>query len=114
MAHTTELTLSLEAVEPAEARDLATELGEYLRSEDAGLVIELRRADPARQDLGAVLLVIAGTAAAEAIANGVRAWLAKRGGARVRARSDKGEIQINNASSADVDALSVAIERLME
>jgi Effector Associated Constant Component 1 len=110
-----ELELTLGDVSPAEAHELAKELGSFLRSEDKSLEVRLARDDPTRQDFGATLVLLVGSAAGTAIAKGIRAWMAKRGGAKLVAKNAKGEsLVLTNASSMDIAAVSKAVEKLLD
>jgi hypothetical protein len=110
----TEVTIHVEGVELSQTHSMASELKQYLESEDTALSVQLRREDPTTQDLGAVLVLLAGTASAKAIAQGIRAWLAKRGGASVTVETPWGTVRVTNATSQDLAALMHSIAALVE
>ena len=56
------------------AEDLRSSLEESL---EAGGLVERRRTSPESQDFGATLVLILGTSAVTAIAQGIRTWLAR-------------------------------------
>ena len=62
------------------AEDLRASLEESL---EAGGRVERRRANPESQDFGATVVLILGTSAVTAIAQGIRTWLARNSGVSI-------------------------------
>jgi hypothetical protein len=62
------------------AEDLRASLEESL---EAGGRVERRRTNPESQDFGATVVLILGTSAVTAIAQGIRTWLARNSGVSI-------------------------------
>jgi hypothetical protein len=62
------------------AEDLRSSLEESL---EAGGRVERRRTNPESQDVGATLVLILGTSAVTAIAQGIKTWLARNSGVSI-------------------------------
>lgn len=90
----------VEAATPAESQRLAQELGDSLRFSDPNVTISRKKDSAETLDLGATIAVIVGSAAAGAIANGIRVWLAKRQTAKITISKD-GEVSGSGLTSAD-------------
>ncbi|MFV2108260.1 effector-associated constant component EACC1 [Micromonospora sp. LOL_015] len=71
-------------VDQATASNMATELGEHLRSNESAIRTVRLRDDATHQDSGAILGVILGSAAAHAVIEGIFSWLQLRRRAKVR------------------------------
>lgn len=75
---------------------------DYLHDEvpvAAGVKVEPRKVNPQSQDFGTTLLLILGTAAAKAIADGIKAWLQGHTGAAINIVTEQGQVVIKNVES---------------
>jgi len=104
------LIFSFPSSTTAEGNRFADSLCEILRDADASVEIERQRERPDTQDFGATLAVIAGTAAATAVAKGIAAWLARNSGARLEIKR-KGQtvLTLSHLDSADVAQIAKAL-----
>jgi hypothetical protein len=76
--------------------------------------LETRKEDPSTQDIGTTLVMVFGSGAAVAIAEGIRAYLAKRG-SQIKITTAAGEIIATGdaASNIDVAKTAAALARLV-
>lgn len=93
-------TIHFSNVTTAEANRYAAELREALldASPDVGAIQQ--RDDPYSQDFGSTVVLILGTPAIIAVAQGIKAWLEKRNDVEIVLRPD-GEVHGRNLSSRD-------------
>src|SRR6266699_2792977 len=68
---------------PDEGNAYSEELQQQLKEIDSGVTVHRRKDNPEAQDFGATLVVILGTGAITAVANGVSTWIARNSGAKV-------------------------------
>ncbi|HYK38327.1 effector-associated constant component EACC1 [Alloacidobacterium sp.] len=96
----------------AEGNQFAGTLAETLRDLDPTIVVDRQRERADTQDFGATLAVMAGTAAATALAKGIAAWLARNSGAHIEIRRE-GEVVLvaSHLDSKDVPRIAEALSR---
>jgi hypothetical protein len=98
----------------AEGNRLAGSLGNVLRDCDPSVRVERRREQSDTQDFGASLGVILGTAAANAVAKGIAAWLGRNSGVKLEIRrGDKVVLTATHLDSGDVSRIAEALSRNM-
>ena len=88
------------------AEELQEELRDMLGPGDR---VERRRTDPESQDFGATLVLVLGTTAVTAIAEGIRTWLARNSGASVDIVVGGTTVHGRNLDSEGVQALAKAL-----
>ena len=88
------------------AEELQEELRDVLAAGDR---IERRRTDPQSQDFGATLVLVLGTTAVTAIAEGIRTWLARNSGASVDIVVGTTTVHGRNLDSQGVQELAKAL-----
>ncbi len=113
---TREIELEIEGVSGRVANELARELAQEIRRRaEPGLNTEIRKADMDTQDAGSVLAVIFGSGMAIALAEGVRAFLAKRG-SKIWIVRDGARVEVlatgDGVKDLDVTKTVAQIERL--
>jgi hypothetical protein len=109
---TLQLRIELIDVPDDEAGALATELSDDIV--DASPEIEIRRgrSDPSAQDFGATLLLVLGTSAVGALAQGIASYIARRTSSVVKINDGKGgEIVLEGVSSRSATGIA---ERILE
>jgi hypothetical protein len=90
----------------AEADVAAADLADFLKNEVSDrkqLQVDRQRTAPGSQDFGATLVLILGTAAATAVAKGIRAWLTAHTGTTIEITDEHGTVVATN-----IDATSAA------
>lgn len=80
--------LTVEADDQAVASRGAAALADNLREAEGVLEADRRKADDTTMDLGAIVTVIASSAATLALARGIAAWLRARRGVRLKIERD--------------------------
>jgi len=107
------LRISFDGLSDADANRAAAELRGLLLDVDDTVEVSIRRDNPDTQDVGATLVLLFGSGAAVAIAEGIRAFLAKRGTYITIKGVDGMEIVASGeaASRLDAPALVDAIKR---
>jgi hypothetical protein len=88
------------------AEDLQAALAETLDATDR---VERRRTDPESQDFGATLVLILGTTAITAIAEGIRTWLARHSGVSIDIVVGGKTVRARNLDSQGVQELAKVI-----
>lgn len=94
------LEVTFPNVAPAEMTRLAGELEKTLTQAAPGVTVERRRSDSDALDLGAIVAILIGSAAATKIAIGLERFIGKLGIARVDFHLN-GKVVIRNVTSAD-------------
>ena len=94
--------------------DLGNQYAEDLRDTladaiDSGGRIERVRSNPEAQDFGATLVLVLGTTAATAIAEGIRTWLARNSGASIELEVGGTTVHARNLDSQGVAELAKVI-----
>jgi len=93
---------------PDEGNLNLTNLRDFLRDivpRKNHLAMERKRENANSQDFGATLVLVLGTAAATAVAQGIRTWLAAHTGTTIEITDAKGQVvarNINSASAAEI------------
>jgi len=90
----------------AEADTAAADLADFLKNEVVDrrqFQVDRQRTKPGSQDFGATLVLVLGTAAATAVAKGVRAWLTAHTGTTIEITDERGHVLATN-----IDAKSAA------
>ena len=90
----------------AEADVAAADLADFLKTEVSDrqqLTVDRQRTSPGSQDFGATLVLVLGTAAATAVAKGIRAWLTAHTGTTIEITDGRGKVVATN-----IDAKSAA------
>lgn len=94
----------------AEANMLASSLADAISDTDPAVEIHPVRTRADSQDFGTALALVLGTAAAEAVARGISAWIARNSGAKIEFRKDgKTVLTATNINSADASRILQAI-----
>jgi hypothetical protein len=88
------------------AEDLRAALEEDLAPGDR---IERRRTDPEAQDFGATLVLVLGTTAVTAVAQGIRTWLARNSGASVEIVVGNKTVRAKNLDSKGIEELAKVV-----
>ena len=92
----------------AEADKAAADLAKFLKDDipdRSQLQVDRKRTTAGTQDFGATLVLVLGTAAATAVANGIRAWLTAHTGTRIEITDGGGTVvatNINSKSAAEI------------
>jgi hypothetical protein len=102
--------IAVKGATPAESQRLAQELAASLKLTDPSVNVDRKKESADTLDLGATIAVIVGSAAATAVANGIRAWLAKRQDAEISISKD-GQVKAKGITSADALRLAEIISR---
>lgn len=89
------------------ARSLANSLRDSL---EPGCEITVSRDNPESMDFGATVVLILGTTAATAIAEGIRSWLKRNSGAQIELLSD-GTVRAKNLGGSDAAEIAKAFSR---
>lgn len=97
-------TIQFTNVTTAEANRYAAELRETLLNASPDVQVMQQRDDSQSQDFGATLVLILGTPAIIAIAQGIKAWLEKRNSVEITLNPN-GQIHGRNLSSKDAVAI---------
>jgi hypothetical protein len=79
------------------ARSLAEALGDIAPS---GTHVNVQRDNPEAMDFGATLVLVLGTTAVTALAQGIKTWLARNSGARIEVLKD-GKVIAEHLDSKD-------------
>src|SRR5436190_1532863 len=104
------LQLRFGEVDDAQANVLASSLMEALRDVDPAVDVQQIRTRPDSQDFGTVLALVLGTAAAQAIARGIGAWIARHSGVKIEFKRDGKTVLIaSDVDSKDVSKILEAI-----
>jgi hypothetical protein len=108
------VSITFEGLSMAQANQAVQELRSAILDRAEGVRMETRKEDPDTQDLGTTLVMFFGSGAAVAIAEGVRAYLTRRG-SRIRITTAAGEIVASGdaASNIDVAATAAALAKLV-
>ena len=93
----------------AEASRLALSLRDAILDAEPSASVETRRSDDRSMDMGATLVLILGTPAAIAIAQGIKKWLARNNSASLTLRTSSGELMVTNLESKDVAAIAATL-----
>jgi hypothetical protein len=109
----TAVSIELAEVDTSRSSRLATELGEFLLSEDPSLEIEQVRTDPESQDFGAALILFLGTPAVIAVARGIQRWVERRGVSSLTFKSRGTSLTVNNLTNKSATELSRELIELM-
>lgn len=109
MEETTALVVSFDDVDVATANRFAADLADTLRHFAPAVETRRVRADPLSQDFGATLVIVLGSTAVTAIANGIQAWLARQDAGLTMKRTGAGgevtEVTINGRASARTEEI---------
>lgn len=89
------------------ARSLADSLRDLL---DSGDEVSVSRDNPESQDFGATLVLVLGTTAVTALAEGIKAWLQRNSGAQLEILSD-GTVVAKNLESKDAASIAQALSK---
>ena len=101
------VTIQFPNVTPDLGNVYAEELREELRDTlAAGDRVERRRTDPESQDFGATLVLVLGTTAVTAIAEGIRTWLARNSGVSLDIVVGNKTVRARNLDSQGVQELA--------
>jgi hypothetical protein len=92
--------LTVKGATPAESQRLAQELAASLKLTDPSVDIDRQKESAETLDLGATIAIVIGSAAATAVANGIRIWLTKRQAAEISITKD-GQVKGTGITSAD-------------
>ena len=85
------------------AEELRNALAETLDSTDR---IERRRSNPDAQDFGATLVLVLGTTAVTAVAEGIRTWLARNSGVAIEISVGDKTVKATNLDSKGIEELA--------
>ena len=88
------------------AEDLQATLGDVV---DAGDRVERRRTDAESQDFGATLVLLLGTTAITAVAEGIRMWLARNSGVSIDIVVDGKTFHAKNLDNKGVQELAKVV-----
>lgn len=105
------LIIRFDDVSVAEANRFANELRDIIL--DATDEIEMRfgQVELNSQDFGGTLVLVLGTPAVIAVAQGIRTWLQRRDTAKVTITTVNGEVRAEGLSSRDaVSAIQIALQ----
>ena len=98
----------------AEGNRYAEALSDVLRYADPHIKVERQRERQDTQDFGATLAVLAGTAAATALAKGIATWLARNSGACLVVRRKGGTVlTFSHLDSSDVAQIAKTLSSLL-
>ena len=101
------VTIQFPNVTPDLGNVYAEELQDELRDTlAAGDRVERRRTDPESQDFGATLVLVLGTTAVTAIAEGIRTWLARNSGVSLDIVVGNKTVHARNLDSQGVQELA--------
>jgi membrane-associated two-gene conflict system component 1 (EACC1) len=96
---------------PAEADTAAADLADFLKNEVTDrqqLQVDRQRTKAGSQDFGATLVLILGTAAATAVAKGIRAWLTAHTGTTIEITDPTGAIVARNIDAKNAAEIAKA------
>ena len=94
-------TITFPDTSVADANRYAQELLEVFREMDADVNVEQKRTSENTQDMGATLVLLFGTPAIIAVAQGIKAWLAQRQTAKITIVGPQGKVMAENVTSND-------------
>jgi hypothetical protein len=94
-------------LELGEAGQLAQDLREQLLDDVPHLDVELRKEDPATQDVGAILVGVLGAPSVVLLARGVAVWLMRRGKS-LEIEVDGSKLTFRAQGSIDDNAVKIA------
>jgi hypothetical protein len=97
--------IAIKGATPAESQRLAQELAASLRLTDASVKVDRQKESVETLDLGATIAIVVGSAAATAVANGIRIWLTRRQDAEISISKD-GHVKAKGITSADAVRLA--------
>jgi hypothetical protein len=94
-----------------DANRYARSLRDTLRElDESGARLEVQRNDPESQDFGATLVLVLGTSAVAALAEGIKTWLSRNSGARIEILQN-GRIVAEHLDSKDAAAIATALSQ---
>jgi hypothetical protein len=105
-----EIEISFEDTTPAKRNQAASDLRravEHRAGNDVAIRVE--KDDPSTQDMGATLVLLFGTGAAIAIAEGLKAYLAKAGSS-IAIRTRGGEVFLQGDAVKGMDVAAIVAE----
>jgi hypothetical protein len=91
-----------------DANAFAADLAQHLRAivpDKKSLQIDRVRSHEDAQDFGTTLVLVLGTAAAGAVAKGIRAWLAAHTGTRIEITDANGHVVAENIDASNASAI---------
>lgn len=97
---TISLDVNVDGQTPAESQRFTVDLIDYLTNHVSDASIQRKKTEPNTMDLGATITIIATSAAATAIASGLKIWLAKNQDARITI-SEHGAVIARGLTSND-------------
>ncbi len=104
--------ISFDNLSPAEAAQYAGELRDRLLDTSPNVSVEFERDAQNTMDFGATLILMLGTPAVIAVADGIRRWLSSRPTAQISVKTRHGEVLITGLTSAD--AAKVGPDKIVE
>jgi hypothetical protein len=107
---TEKVILSFEGVSTADGNVYAHSLAEDLKDIDRDIQVNVQKDQSETQDFGATIVLIAGTAAATHIANGISRWIARHSGTKVLLKKGSTQLLIENADSASAAKIADALK----
>jgi hypothetical protein len=112
MVNPTKFVISFVDTTPDQANMYADDLRTEILSSDPSVKAKTARDSNESQDFGTTLVVVLGTSAVTALANGVARWIARNSGARILIKTDSGTLVADHVDSSDSAALVRAFEKL--
>ncbi len=95
--------IKFEDTSHAGANIYAQDLRDFLHDASKDIKITIKRDDPSTMDFGGTLVLVLGTPAIIAIANGLAAWLRRFNTASITIETDEGKVIANNITSKNAD-----------
>lgn len=103
-----ELVLTFEGATLADANMFSADLADFLLDAAPDVEVERRRDDADAMDFGATLVLVLGTPAILALANGLADWLRKRQSATIKISDASGSVIVEATGLDSADALRIA------